>query len=119
MHRRDLKLGLRGNTKTTTITCVETVRNPQHSWNPPPVTFVFKDEGGLATHPPSCHPQRVFGCLENERKWEKVRENEKRRESLKLPAKIKLLLMEKFPLTVLVWGFYSQTPLQITKKLQI
>ena len=27
------------------------------------------------------------------------------------------LLMEKIlPLTVLVWGFYSQTPLQITKK---
>ena len=24
-------------------------------------TFYFKEGGGLATHPPSCHPQRVFG----------------------------------------------------------
>ena len=30
-----------------------------------PVAFLFKDEGGLAEHPPSCHPRRVFGCPEN------------------------------------------------------
>ena len=46
--------------------------------NPPPVAFLFKDKGGLATHPPSCHPQRVFGRRENERKWEKVIEKEKK-----------------------------------------
>ena len=40
----------------------------------------FKEERVLATHPPSCHPWRVFGCLENERKREKMREKEKRRE---------------------------------------
>ena len=45
----------------TVNTCVETVRNPQDPWNPPPVTFLFKDEGALATHPLSCHPQSVFG----------------------------------------------------------
>ena len=72
MHRRDLNLGLRGNTKTTTITCVETVRNPQNLWNPLPVAVVFKDEEGLATHPPSCHPQRVFGYPESEGKREKI-----------------------------------------------
>ena len=81
MHRKDLNLGLRGNTKTTTITCVETMRNPQNPWNPPRVAFVVKDEGGLAAHPLSCHPRRVFGCPENETKWEKVRENGKERES--------------------------------------
>ena len=43
--------------------------------------FSFKEEEFLATHPPSCNPQRMFGCPENERKWEKVREKEKKRES--------------------------------------
>ena len=65
----------------TTITCVETVRNPQNPWNPPLVAFAFKDEGGLATHPPSCHPRRVFGCPKSERKGEKMRETGKERES--------------------------------------
>ena len=46
-----------------------------------PTAFSFKEEGFLATHPPSCHPRRVFGYPENERKWEKVREKEKRQES--------------------------------------
>ena len=64
-------------------TCVETVRNPQKPWNPRPVAFLFKDEGGLATHPLSYHPQRMFGKRENERKGEKVRENERRG---KIPA---------------------------------
>ena len=35
----------------------------------------------LAAHPPSCHPRRVFGCPESERKGEKARENRKQRES--------------------------------------
>ena len=26
-----------------------------------PVALLFKDEGGLAKHPLSCHLQRVFG----------------------------------------------------------
>ena len=26
-----------------------------------PVAFIFKDEGFLAKHPLSCHPQGVFG----------------------------------------------------------
>ena len=33
-----------------------------------PMTLYFKEEGVLATHPLSCHPRRVFGCLESERK---------------------------------------------------
>ena len=39
------------------------------------VALLFKDEGGLAKHPLSCHPQRVFGRRENARKGEKVKEN--------------------------------------------
>ena len=48
----------------TINTCVETVRSLPDPWNPPPLTFLFKDEGGLATHPLSCHPHRVFGKQE-------------------------------------------------------
>ena len=39
--------------------------------------FCFKEEGILAAHPSSCHPWRVFGCLESAKKMrekgEKVR----------------------------------------------
>ena len=33
-----------------------------------PVASHFKEERVLAAHPPSFHPWRVFGYLENERK---------------------------------------------------
>ena len=91
MHLRDLNLGLEGNTKMTTITCVETMRKPQNPWNPPPVTFLFKHEGILATHPLSYHPQRVFGSRENERKKEKDRENKR---SGKIPTEKNVLLIK-------------------------
>ena len=32
------------------------------------IALLFKDEGGLANHPLSCHPRGVFGSQENERK---------------------------------------------------
>ena len=39
----------------------------------------------LATHPPSCHPRRMFGSLENEREGKKNgRKREKRAESFAL-----------------------------------
>ena len=38
-----------------------------------PIALLFKDEGVLANHPLSCHPQGVFGSRENERKWEKIK----------------------------------------------
>ena len=40
-----------------------------------PVVLLFKDEGDLAKHPLSCHPQREFGRSENTRKGEKVKES--------------------------------------------
>ena len=36
-----------------------------------PAAFRFKEGRFLATHPPSCHPQRMFGCPENEKENER------------------------------------------------
>ena len=47
-----------------------------------------------------------------------MRENEKEREELKV-SRPKTLLMVKNLVTVLVWGFYSQTPFTNYQKLQI
>ena len=41
----------------------------------PPAAFYFKKEVVLASHPPSCHPWRVFGNQERERKRREKREN--------------------------------------------
>ena len=38
------------------------------------VALIFKDGGGLANHPLSCHPQGVFGRWENARKGKKMKE---------------------------------------------
>ena len=46
-----------------------------------PTAFHFKEERVLAAHPPSCHPRRVFGCPESERKGEKARKNGKERKA--------------------------------------
>ena len=48
----------------------------------PPATFHFKEERVLAAHPPSCHPWRVFGTQESERKRREKRENWKENEKL-------------------------------------
>ena len=40
-----------------------------------PVNLLFEDEGDLAKHPLSCHPQGVFGRKESARKVEKISEN--------------------------------------------
>ena len=42
--------------------------NLQLPSDPAPSAFSFKEERILAAHPPSCHPRRVFGCPESERK---------------------------------------------------
>ena len=47
-----------------------------------PAAFHFKEERVLAAHPPSCHPQRVFGCLESGRKMKENERKWKRREKL-------------------------------------
>ena len=52
-----------------------------------PVAIFFKDGGGLANHPLSCHPQGVFGRRQSEIKREKIRENEKSGKTRTLRAK--------------------------------
>ena len=52
-----------------------------------PIALFFKDGGGLANHPLSCHPQGVFGRRESERKGEKMREKEKSGKTGALHAK--------------------------------
>ena len=79
-----------------------------------PAAFYFKEERVLAAHPSSCHPWRVFGCPENERKWEKVREKGKsgRVESF-LPN---LLISRKVvSVTVQLELIYCPQPSKITK----
>ena len=55
--------------------CVENKSTSNLPQNLGPVALLFKDEGGLAKHPLSCHPPRVFGRRESVRKGEKMREN--------------------------------------------
>ena len=42
-------------------TYVQNMRNLHLPQVPLPRALYFKEGGGLATHPLSCHPQRVFG----------------------------------------------------------
>ena len=42
-------------------TYVENMRTPVLPHVPLPSAFYFKEGGGLASHPLSCHSQRVFG----------------------------------------------------------
>ena len=55
--------------------CVKTKRSNSLPKNPSLVALLFKDEGGLANHPLSCHPQGVFSRRESARKGEKIRES--------------------------------------------
>ena len=43
---------------------VENKRTSNLPQNLSPVALIFKDEGGLANHPLSFHPQGVFGSQE-------------------------------------------------------
>ena len=77
-----------------------------------PAAFHFKEERVLAAHPPSFHPQRVFGYLENERKLEK----RKRGGSTKSFPPKRNFINEEDPLTMLGLGaFIAKPSLQITK----
>ena len=67
-----------------------------------PIALLFKDEGGLANHPLSCHPQGVFGSQENERKREEMREKKR---NGKTPAQFYALM--KLPGTITYLSLYS------------
>ena len=53
----------------------------------PPADFYFKKEVVLASHSPSCHPWRVFGNQERERKRREKRENKAKQENKTLFTK--------------------------------
>ena len=58
----------------------------------PPAAFYFKKEVVLAAHPPSCHPWRVFGNQERERKRREKRENRKpKKKSCACTERLKLV----------------------------
>ena len=74
--------------------CVENKKTNSLPQNLSPVALLFKDKGGLANHPLSCHPQGVFGRRESARKGEKMREKKKSRKTKSFGAKS--LLHQKF-----------------------
>ena len=69
------------------------------------VASYFKEERVLVAHPSSCHPWRVFGYLENERKGEKVGETGKEAGALKASRQKEILLMGEIDLQCLSGGF--------------
>ena len=70
------------NTKLPVSTCVKNKEPSSHKILYP-AAFHFKEERVLAAHPPSFHPRRVFGCLENGKKMKENERKWKRRENLK------------------------------------
>ena len=113
MNLRDLNLEFKGNTKLPVSTCVKTMRTSSCLRILHPTTFSFKEESVLAAHPPSCHPRRVFGYPESERKLEKL---EKEREELKA-SRPKILLIKKSPLQCHVLGSFIDNTLQNYQKI--
>ena len=94
------------------------VKNREPSFylkNCSPVALIFKDKGGLANHPVSCHPQGVFGSRESGRKGEKMREREA---AGKLPPSTVSIPVEKCesPCTRFDLSLYSA---QISKNTKI
>ena len=61
--------------------CVKNIKTKNLPQIQSPVALLFMDEGGLANHPLSCHPQGVFGSQENERKREENERKEKKQEN--------------------------------------
>ena len=81
------------------------MEKPSVAFDPLPNNLPLQGKRVLAAHPPSCHPRRVFGSRESERKGKKMGEKEKKRENWSL----KIYSPPKSPLYS-VWsgGFYSQ-----------
>ena len=76
-------------------TSVKTWKIPQLPSIPCPVAFHSKEKGGLAAHPPCCHPRRMFGCQENAKKMREKEEKEEKRETGGLASKVYFLDKKK------------------------
>ena len=111
MNLRDLNLQLKGNTKLPVSTCVKTMEPSACRQILHPAAFPFKEEGFLANHPLSCHPQGVFGNRESGKKMKESKGMGKQRENCRPPS----LYYQKSSLYS-VWsgGFYSQPIVQFT-----
>ena len=80
-----------------------------------PIALFFKDGGGLANHPLSCHPQGVFGRRESERKGEKMRAKEKRGKTGALCAKSFFIGQKSLPLQCVQRAYIATKTSKITK----
>ena len=80
---------------TAVDTCLKNKETSSNLQILPPAAFCFKEEGVLANHPPSCHPWRVFGCLENRKERErKLKQEEAGKYELKASQKFIVMLID-------------------------
>ena len=101
----------------TITACVENKRTSTLPQNLSLVSLLFKDEGGLANHPLSCHPQGVFGRRESARKGEKMREKKKSGKTESFRAKS--LLHQKFSVQSLTEVYILLRTREITKMYEV
>ena len=81
------------------------------------MTLYFREEGVLATHPPSFHPRRVFGYPESEKKSEKMRETgERERRAESFPPKNFINEKKGLPITVHQELIYCPSQAKLQKK---
>ena len=59
------------------------MEKPSVAFDPLPSGLPLHGKRVLAAHPPSCHPRRVFGCLES---GKKMKDKERKREKTRLPG---------------------------------
>ena len=52
------------------------MEKPSVAFDPLPNSLSLQGKRALAAHPPSCHPRRVFGSREKERKGKKMEKRE-------------------------------------------
>ena len=83
-----------------------------------PVALLFKDGGGLANHPLSCHQQGVFGNPESKKKKKENGRKGKQREKLPpiillLPKKLTLQTVHRAYIMPMIRKFTKTSKLQL------
>ena len=89
------------------------MEKPLVAFDPLPNSLPLQGKRALAAHPPSCHPQRVFGRRENEKENEIKR---KTRASWRSFLKPIFTIKWKSPFQSLRWVDLYPALLQITKQ---
>ena len=62
------------------------MEKPSVAFDPLPNSLPLQGKRALATHPPSCHPRRVFGNLERGKKMKENGERGKQQENCRPPS---------------------------------